>query len=104
MNELLLCVFLWIVLGKFVLVQPATPVDNGNIQHFSAARHGRVCAISNFRAVNSLADFFNDVRERELYSCALLDGIGVAGTGTSRSRDLRRRCGSLQDGYGSDRS
>jgi hypothetical protein len=98
MHELLLGVFLWIVPGKFVLVQPAAPVDKGNTEHFSAARHGRVCNHNSFRVANALAGFLNnDISEREQ------PGGGAGVSGRSDSRRLRRWCGSLQDGYGSDR-
>ena len=103
MHELLLGVFPWIVPGKFVLVQPATPVDKGNTEHFSAVHHGRVCASASFRVADALAGFLNnDVKEYELYFYVLLDGVGVGVSDRSRSRSLRW-CGGLQDGYGSDR-
>jgi hypothetical protein len=67
MRELRLGVLFWIEPGKFVLVQSPAPVDKGNNKHFSAARHGRVCARASFRVANALAGFLNDdVREYEL--------------------------------------
>ena len=109
MRELLLGVLSWIVPGKFVLVQPAAPVNKGNTKHFSAsaARDDFVRARVNFQVTNVLAGFLNnDVREYELYFHVILDGVGV-GIGDrsrswSRSRSLRW-CGGLQDGDGSDR-
>jgi hypothetical protein len=98
MRELLLSVLLWIVPGKFVLVQPAPPVDNkGNTEHFSAARHDRVCVRAGFLS--------EDLREYKHYFCVLLDGVGVGVSGRSRSRtrSLRWWCGRLQNGYVCDR-
>jgi hypothetical protein len=112
MHELLLGVLLWIVPGKFVLVQPAAPVDKGNTEHFSAARHGRVCARASFRVANALAGFLSeDFRKYEHYFSVLLEGVGFGVSSRSwswswswsRSRSLRWWCGSLQDGYGRDR-
>jgi hypothetical protein len=107
MRELLLGVLSWIVPEKFVLVQPAAPVNKGNTKHFSAsaARDGFVRARVNFQVTNVLAGFLNnDVREYELYFHVLLDGVGVGIGDRSRSRSRSLRwCGGLQDGYGSDR-
>ena len=98
MNELLLYVFLRIVPGKFVLIQPAAPVDKGNTEHFSAARRGRLCARASFQVVIALANFLNDdVREYGVYFYILLDivWVGVSDRSRSRSRSLRTWCGSL---------
>jgi hypothetical protein len=78
MRELLLSVLLWIVPGKFVLVQPAPPVDKGNTEHFSAAHHHRVCVRAGFLS--------EDLREYKHYFRVLLDGVGVSGRSRSRSR------------------
>src|SRR6267154_2070298 len=108
LDELLLGVLFWIVPGKFVLVQPATPVNKGNAEHIPATRRGRVCARASFRVANALAGFFfEDFGEYEHHFYVLLNGdrVGVSRWSRNRSRSLRtrRRCGSLQNGYGRDR-
>ena len=105
MRELLLGVLSWIVPGKFVLVQPAAPVNKGDTKHFSAsaAYDGFVHTRVNFRVTNVLTGFLNNyVREYELYFHVLLDGVGV-GVGDGSRSQSQRWCGGLQDGYGSDR-
>ena len=108
MHELPLGVLFWIVPEKFVLVQPAVPVDKGNTKHFFVARHDHVCARAGFfRLENTLDGFLNDnVRKYGLYFYVLFDGVGVRISGRSRSRNwnrsLRRWSGSLLDRYGCD--
>jgi len=63
MREVLLGVVLWIVPGKFVLLQPTTPVDKGNTEHLFTALYGRVAARASFRVANVFFGFLNDVRE-----------------------------------------
>jgi hypothetical protein len=92
MRQLLFGVFIWIVPGKSVLVQPAPPVDKGNTEHFSVARHGRVCARAGFPVAIALAGFLSeDLREHKHHFCVLLDGAGVGVSGRSRSRSRNPR-------------
>jgi hypothetical protein len=101
---LLIGVLLRVVPDKFVLVQPATPVDKGNTQHFSTSRHGRVCARATIQVLNALAVFLDDNVRKQKYALLRVRGglaePDVSGWSWSWSRSLSRWCGRFQNGYG----